>query len=241
MRSIITKTDVYGFDELSEQAQQRAVDVIRQKLSSDWWDDGDSQDVTDEMTYELAILLGNPDAPQHGAADFQGIKGVGVGWWNLDRSQDLAVGGRLDRTNAPRLPWSDGISHVQLMSYRFQTTTVEVHVDDGCCTCEPRPPVKRVPRWTTRRVEHLRAALLRQPHLLAVVTLPSRCEPLCPARIADSVTEEQCAAMEQAARNALGGAWQAGKRQEEFKSSESYARECIAGSSFEFTKDGDLY
>ncbi|RDI35456.1 hypothetical protein DFR72_1011207 [Lentzea flaviverrucosa] len=240
MHSIITRTDVYGFDELNEQAQQRAVDVIRQKLSSDWWDDGDSQDVTDEMTYELAILLGNPDASEHGAADFQGIEGVVVGWWSLDRSQDLAVGGRLDRTNAPRLPWSDGISHVQL-TCRFQATIVDVHVEDDCCTCEPRPPVRRAPRWTTRHVTRLRAALLRQPHLLVVVTRPARCEPLCPARIADSVTEKQCTAMEQAVRNALGDAWQAGKRQEEFKSSESYARECIAGSSFEFTKDGDLY
>jgi hypothetical protein len=139
MRNI--STTVYEFSELSETAQTRAVEVIREKLGGAWWDQADNDDVAACMVYELAGLLHSPGYDTKGAADFPGIEGVSLDGWSVDRHQSLAVSGRLDRENAPALPWLSGLDHVTLIGHRQDSTTVDVVVNDECsCLADDGDP-----------------------------------------------------------------------------------------------------
>lgn len=69
---------LFDFDELSEPAQARAVDAIREKLDGPWWDSSDIDDLTAVMTSTLAEKLGTPGWDSRGVADFPGIPGVRV-------------------------------------------------------------------------------------------------------------------------------------------------------------------
>jgi hypothetical protein len=252
--------DVYPFEELSEQAQQRAIEAVREKLSGDWWDFSDNDDVAAVMVAELARLLGTPGAADYGVYDFPGIPGVQLDGWSLDRGQNIAVSGRLNRDNAPNLPWADGISHVSLSAHRSNFTTIDVDDDDEPdCTCNPsRPPVRMLRRVVTRRpsravltvrreierrtsLRTLLGAPVPMPPYLAVVEREPGCEPDCATRTAPAVTDEQRDTLEQAVRDAISGAWQAGKNEEEYRSSRDYAHERIEHSDYEFTADGDLH
>lgn len=139
MREITIR--VYEFDELSDQAQERAVEVIREKLDGVWWDSADNEDVQDAIVYALAGKLGTPGRDAYGAADFPGVDGVSVDGWDVDRHQSLAVSGRLDRDNAPALPWADGLDHVELLGRRSNFTSVDtIECDPADCTCPTDQP-----------------------------------------------------------------------------------------------------
>lgn len=129
--------EVYKFAELSETAQTRAIEAIREKLDSDWWDQSDNEDVAACMVYELAGELHYPGHDTYGTITFPGIEGVTLDGWSLGRHQSLAASGRLDRVNAPALPWVDGIEHVELAGHRSDATTVTVVDADPDCTCSP--------------------------------------------------------------------------------------------------------
>jgi hypothetical protein len=130
---------VYGFAELSEQAQARAIEVLCARLAGSWWDSGDNEDVRNAMVYELATKLGTPGHDQYGEGDYPGVPGVTVAGWDMDRHQALALDGRLDRDNAPALPWTTGLDHVELSGYRSETTRVEVITGNTECTCGGEP------------------------------------------------------------------------------------------------------
>lgn len=137
MREVTIK--LYPFNELGEEAQARAVEVLREKLGGEWWDQGDNDDVRDAMIYTLAEKVKTPGWDTYGVADFPGIDGVTVDGWNLDRNQALAVSGTLDRANAPALPWTTSIDHVDLSPAFGDGTRIRVETTEPDCTCPEDP------------------------------------------------------------------------------------------------------
>lgn len=110
----------YSFDELSEAAQTRAIEAIANKLSGDWWDEGNVEEVGGVILFKFAESIG----ADLGEADFPGIQGVKLGSWSASYVQGDYVGfsGRLTRDNAPSLPWIDGVDHVTLEEGRSSTS-----------------------------------------------------------------------------------------------------------------------
>jgi hypothetical protein len=126
---------VFDFDELSEPAQARAIEVLREKLAGPLWDDDDIDAVQDAIVHALAEKLGTVGASRHGPADFTGIRGVRLDGWDLERQHSIAVSGILDRDNAAALPWVDGLDHVELSGHRSHSTEVTVQDATAECTC----------------------------------------------------------------------------------------------------------
>lgn len=134
MREITTTTKVYKLDELSPDVQTKAVEAVQAMLHKTW-DDADNDQVRETIVWELAAKLHAPGYDTYGPGDFPGIDGVTIDGWSLDRTQSLAVSGRLDRVNAPALPWVDGIECIELSSRRSASTMVNPVDADAGCTC----------------------------------------------------------------------------------------------------------
>jgi hypothetical protein len=129
MRVITTSTTVYLFDELSEGAQQKALDNVRERLSSSW-DSGDVEDVWETIRLSLAKRFGSPHW-EDGAA----VPDLAEDGFDLDRGSYVAVSGTLTRDTAPALPWVDTIDSVHLSGRRTDYTAIEVSERDADCTC----------------------------------------------------------------------------------------------------------
>lgn len=134
MEIVTTTVTVCKFSELTEAAQTRAVELIRQRLS-DGWDGADSIDIRDVMIATLAEKIGTPGVMDYGVADFPGIDGVTIDGWDLERHQSLAVSGILTRKNAPALPWTSDVDHVQLTGSRSDFTSVYIEGAELPCSC----------------------------------------------------------------------------------------------------------
>jgi hypothetical protein len=126
MREITTR--VYRFEELAEEAQQRAVENVAVKLGGDWWDSHDTDDLRDVMVYAFAAALGEPGQDTFGPGDYPGIPGVKLTEWDLDRGQSVKFEGTLDADNAPNLPWAGGLEQV-VLNHRHYVRSVWVEVD----------------------------------------------------------------------------------------------------------------
>ncbi len=137
MREVTNK--VYTFDELSEDAQERALGEIVRVLEQGW-DSGDNEDVRDTIVYTFAQKLHSPGWHTFGPVDFPGVDGVTVDGWSMDRYQALAMTGTLTRDNAPALPWNDDIDHVVLKGWRSDSTSVDVIATEGESTHEESDP-----------------------------------------------------------------------------------------------------
>jgi hypothetical protein len=124
------KTTVYQLAELSDEAQERAVRDVAEKLMGDWWDSDDADRITEIIVFTLANEFGTPGHGEYGEGDYPGIPNVKVTGWDLDRGQSVEITGSVTRENAPRLPWVDGIESVQLTS-RGPGPDFEVIFADG--------------------------------------------------------------------------------------------------------------
>lgn len=113
--------DLYTYDELSADSKETAVKAVREKLDGPWWDSSDTEDVSNTITYEFATQLGSPRVEDFGVADFTGIDSVSLEGWSLDGGRYVLFHGTLDRSNAPKLPWVDGLDAVYLRSRRSYT------------------------------------------------------------------------------------------------------------------------
>lgn len=209
-REIITRTTVYRFDELSEDAKAKALEKVREKLSGDWWDQSDNDDIAATMLHTLAAELRSPGWDTHGDDDFPGITGVTIEGWDVEARQSIAVNGQLTRDNAPALPWIDGIDAVELEAKRSDHTLYSLLETEPECTCPDTS-------WLA-------------PH-----------EPGCPFNAPNPATEAERIALEQAAREAVQAAWQAGYFEMEHKTSEEYAKGWIEANGAEFLEDGTLH
>ncbi len=114
----VTKT-VFTFDELDEAAQDRAVELIREKFAGDWWDSSDIDDIAAEIHLAFAEGLGSPGSSESGPADFDDIDGVTLEAWDTDHLT-VSFRGVLHRDNAPNLPWVEDINDVTLTGSRRQ-------------------------------------------------------------------------------------------------------------------------
>jgi hypothetical protein len=135
MRTVTTSVNVYTFAELSEAAQQKAIQGICELLAGPWWDGSDNDDIGNTIVYALAERFNSSEWDTKGEGDFPGIAGVSIEAWSMDRSQILAVAGTLDRQNAPGLPWIDGIKEVQLTAHCGDSTSIELIEREAECTC----------------------------------------------------------------------------------------------------------
>lgn len=122
------------FVQLSLDAQRRAVRTVQNKLGGEWWDEDDEADVRDAMILALAERLGTPDYLAD-SGEVHGIPGVAVDEWVFDYPTSLWVNGPLTRETAPRLPWCEGISSVELVARRSEGTIVHLVAADTACTC----------------------------------------------------------------------------------------------------------
>lgn len=114
MRIITTTVTVYTFDELTEEAQEKAIEGIREKKSGPWWDSFDNDTIGEEILYTFADKIGTPGREKFGPGDFPGITDVELRGWDLDRGQSVDFAGRLTPDNAPALPWVDGMDAVDV-------------------------------------------------------------------------------------------------------------------------------
>jgi hypothetical protein len=135
MRTITTSVTVYTFDELEPAAQDRALYLIQQHEATRERDYADLESLESTMAYTVAGRLKAPGWDIYGELDFPGIDRVTVHEWDLDRSQLLVLSGWLDRSNAPGLPWVDGIESVQLIAIRRRGTEVDVVTSEPACGC----------------------------------------------------------------------------------------------------------
>ena len=120
----------FKFDELSDEAKTVAVETVAGKLSGDWWDSADIECVSEAVVYHLAEAFKSPGWDTFGEGDFPGIAGVTLDGWDVDRGSYVAVSGRLDRDNAPALPWVESIDCVRLESSAYGTS-VGVEADEA--------------------------------------------------------------------------------------------------------------
>lgn len=130
MREITTPAfAVFTLDELDTDARERAIETVSGKLTGDWWDSNDNDEIALAMVFALAGVLGTPGRDRFGEGDFPGIDGVALDAWDLDRADMISVSGWLTRLNAPRLPWIDAIDTVLLTGQRWGTG-MDVRADD---------------------------------------------------------------------------------------------------------------
>lgn len=121
----------YKFDELSDDARDRALADVAAKLGGEWWDSFHDEQVSDSIMYRLASALRSPGWDSFGEGDFPGIDGVKLIGWDVGRGSHVQVSGRLTRENAPALPWSDAIDGVELGGDAYGTSvTVFESLDD---------------------------------------------------------------------------------------------------------------
>lgn len=201
----------YSFAELSEAAQKKAVETVAEKLSGDWWDESDNDDIHDLIVYTFAQEIGAPDVVNWGQGDFPGIPGIKLESWSCNHMQGDHVGfaGRLTRENAPALPWADGIDCVELENPWRGGTRITVELVYTQCVCDP---------WAGRE---------------------PTCEAHDESN--EETTDSQQEAMRDAIESAIRKAHQAGYKEVEYKGSSEYAREWIECTEPEFTEEGDLF
>jgi hypothetical protein len=132
MREVIPDSfTVYTLDELSPAARESAIWNVGHLLTDVWWDAADNEEIEETIIYGLAQALGTPGWDEYGEADFPGIPGVTLQGWDLDRGDAVAFAGELNRENAPKLPWTDGLQGVHLQAApRGEHTYVGIAVED---------------------------------------------------------------------------------------------------------------
>ena len=100
MREITTTTTLYSYYELSEEAQERAIED-RRSLVARTFDTDEQEMVGDAIRYVLATRL---ETPGWDVGEVPEIPGLKIVAWDIERFQ-MKLDGTLTRDNAPALPW----------------------------------------------------------------------------------------------------------------------------------------
>ncbi len=100
----------YTYDELSDDAKQRAIETLSTKMMGDWFE---AEPIAEVIVYALAEEFESPEWDTKGVGDFPGIDRVELIEWDLDHGT-IGVKGVLTRENAPKLPWHDSLDVVYL-------------------------------------------------------------------------------------------------------------------------------
>jgi hypothetical protein len=131
-RTITTSVTVFTFDELSSTAQEKALATIAAKLTGEWWDSHDLEDIGATMLYSLATSFTSSGWDTYGVGDFPGIDNLKIYEWDLDRGQRMVLKGTITAQNAPALPWVDAIESVSFQPYRDYHDVVIAEVEPDC-------------------------------------------------------------------------------------------------------------
>lgn len=121
---------VYRFEELSEDAKWRAIEVLREQA----WDDFDSDMVSEEITTRFAWEAAHNDGGPYSRKAFRDRFGIDIEWRvGCSQSDYAAVTGTLYRSDAPYLAWPDGISAVFIKNGRTWSwaTSASATGEDG--------------------------------------------------------------------------------------------------------------
>lgn len=119
----------YTFADLSEDAKLKALETIAGKLSGDWFDDGNREDIAATIVMSLAVDIAFPGHEKYGEGDFPGIDGVKLESWDADRAE-AGFHGTLTRENAPGLDWPEDVYALDLDARRYGGTTITVELEE---------------------------------------------------------------------------------------------------------------
>lgn len=225
----------YTYEELDADAQRKAVEAIAEKLSGEWWDENDIEQVGETIVYALAEAFKTPGWDTFGEGDFPGIDGVSVKEWDLDRGEMISADGLIGPGNAPGLTWPTAVSYVELNGKHHGTSINVVPVDYlrfVCSRCGNDAGVDT--SWSTVVVhltdDGLEDSDLDNDHKPFLVggNLPS-----LDSSILDS--------FEQVVRDCLSSAITAGRKAMEYIGSEENASEWILHNEPEFNLDGTVF
>ena len=119
---------VYRFEELSEDAKWRAIEV----LSEQAWDDLDSYMVSEDLTTRFAWEAANNDGGPYSRKAFRDRFGIDIEWSvGYSQSDYAAVTGYLDRVECPHLAWPNDVRAIRVRSNNYHgSTVVDVFVGD---------------------------------------------------------------------------------------------------------------
>lgn len=102
MREVTTTRRFYAFDELSEEAQEHALEEIREREYL--WACEEPDHLAETILYSIADSFKAPGFDTYGSGDFPGIRGMELAEWDVDR-RTCSIEGTLTPETAPALPW----------------------------------------------------------------------------------------------------------------------------------------
>jgi len=125
----VTQTrDVFTYDELEPDAQQRALE----KLTEDAWESLDSDMVAEDLAGFFDMLATGSDGAVLRRRELADKYGVRI-YWSVAYSQSdhASIEGKLHRHELPKLAWPEGVTYARVSSRNYGGSRVEcVETDD---------------------------------------------------------------------------------------------------------------
>lgn len=125
----VTQTrDVYTYDELPPDAQQRALE----KLTEEAWECLDSDMVAEDLAGFFDMLATGSDGAVLSRKELADKHGVRI-YWSVAYSQSdhASIEGKLHRSDLPNLAWPEGVTYARVSSRNYGGSRVEcVETDD---------------------------------------------------------------------------------------------------------------
>jgi hypothetical protein len=120
--------DVYTYDELPPDAQQRALE----KLTEDAWESLDSDMVAEDLAGYFDMLATGTSGAVLSRKQLADKYGIRI-YWSVSYSQsdNASIEGKLNRLDMPNLAWPEGVTYARVRSSNYGNSIVEcVETDD---------------------------------------------------------------------------------------------------------------
>lgn len=120
--------DVYTYDELPPDAQQRALE----KLTTEAWECLDSDMVAEDLAGYFDMLATGTSGAVLGRKQLADKYGIRI-YWSVAYSQSdhASIEGKLNRSDMPNLAWPEGVTYARVSSRNYGGSRVEcVETDD---------------------------------------------------------------------------------------------------------------
>lgn len=120
--------DVYTYDELPPDAQQRALEQLR----NDAWESLDSDMVAEDLAGYFDMLATGSDGAILSRRELETKHGVRI-YWSVAYSQSdhASIEGKLNRSDLPNLAWPEGVTYARVRSSNYGNSIVEcIETDD---------------------------------------------------------------------------------------------------------------
>jgi hypothetical protein len=128
----VTRT-VFRFDELSQDAQARAVEVLRDQA----WECLDSEMITEDLSLRFAWAAAKDESGPYSRKQLAAKYGIGISWSvSYSQSDYAAITGTLHRADTPYLSWPEGVCRISLKDGRASSwpeyvVVYDEHGDEG--------------------------------------------------------------------------------------------------------------